>query len=74
MEINAECKVVDAPYSLERKLWDKLDPRSAKEPLLWFWPGNSQLPHLAAGNLCPAHTKAPVDITVIDHAEKPSEN
>jgi len=26
MEINAECKVVDDPYSLERRLWDKLDP------------------------------------------------
>jgi para-nitrobenzyl esterase len=26
MEINAECKVVDDPYTLERKLWDKLDP------------------------------------------------
>jgi para-nitrobenzyl esterase len=26
MEIDAECKVVEDPYSLERKLWDKLDP------------------------------------------------
>jgi hypothetical protein len=25
-EIDAECKVVEDPYSLERKLWDKLDP------------------------------------------------
>ena len=23
---NAECKIVDDPYTLERKLWDKLDP------------------------------------------------
>jgi para-nitrobenzyl esterase len=26
MEINAECKVVDDPFSVERKLWDRLDP------------------------------------------------
>jgi para-nitrobenzyl esterase len=26
MEINAQCKVVDDPYSLERKLWESLEP------------------------------------------------
>ena len=26
MEIDAQCKVVDDPYSLERKLWEKLEP------------------------------------------------
>ena len=26
MEIDADCKVVDDPYSLERKLWERLDP------------------------------------------------
>jgi para-nitrobenzyl esterase len=26
MEIDAECTVVDDPYTLERKLWDELDP------------------------------------------------
>jgi para-nitrobenzyl esterase len=26
MEINAECKVVDDPYKLERQLWEKIDP------------------------------------------------
>jgi para-nitrobenzyl esterase len=26
MEIDAECKVVDDPYSLERRIWEKLDP------------------------------------------------
>jgi len=26
MEINAECKVVNDPYSSERKLWERLDP------------------------------------------------
>ncbi len=26
MEINRDCKIVNDPYTLERKLWDKLDP------------------------------------------------
>src|SRR5947199_7761606 len=26
MEIDAECKVVDDPYKLERELWERLDP------------------------------------------------
>jgi para-nitrobenzyl esterase len=26
MEINAQCTVVDDPYSLERKLWESLEP------------------------------------------------
>jgi para-nitrobenzyl esterase len=26
MEIDAECAIVDDPYPLERKLWDRLDP------------------------------------------------
>ena len=26
MEIDAECKVVDDPYPLERKIWERLDP------------------------------------------------
>jgi para-nitrobenzyl esterase len=26
MEINAQCKVVDDPYSLERRLWESLEP------------------------------------------------
>ncbi len=26
MEIDAECSVVDDPYPLERKLWERLDP------------------------------------------------
>jgi para-nitrobenzyl esterase len=26
MEIDAECTVVDDPYPLERKLWERLDP------------------------------------------------
>jgi para-nitrobenzyl esterase len=25
MEINAQCKVVDDPYALERKLWESLE-------------------------------------------------
>jgi para-nitrobenzyl esterase len=26
MDINAECRIVEDPYNLERKIWDKLDP------------------------------------------------
>ena len=26
MEIDADCKVVNDPYPLERKLWERLDP------------------------------------------------
>jgi para-nitrobenzyl esterase len=26
MEINAQCRVVDDPYALERRVWERLDP------------------------------------------------
>lgn len=26
MEINSQCRVVDDPYSLERSMWEKLEP------------------------------------------------
>jgi len=28
MEIDAECKVVDDPYRLEREIWEQLDPKA----------------------------------------------